>query len=110
MKRFLAILLFTPSILAANLTFVAAPGAKSIEDALEAARRERKPGDSVTIEISGVHRLSKPLVLTEADSNLTLTSKSNAEISGGRVIKNWRRAAGSETIWQAEIPEARDGQ
>jgi len=109
MKRFLAICLFTPSLLAANLTFVAAPGAKSIEEAVADARRDRKPGDSVTIEISGIHRLARPLVLTEADSNLTLTSKGNAELSGGCVISNWRRVAGSE-LWETEIPEARDGQ
>jgi parallel beta-helix repeat protein len=85
----------------------AASGAKSIEEALAKARAQRKPGDTARLVISGTHFLQKPLVLTEVDSGTTLDGGGKATVSGGRVLKGWRKAEGD--LWQLEIPEVRDG-
>ncbi len=83
----------------------------SIQAALDAARAQRKPGDSVTILLDGVHRLASPLRLTELDSGTTIAAApgSKAELSGGRVLTGWKRASGNSPLWELQIPEAKEG-
>lgn len=113
MKRELLLIALAVAIStdARELNFNAGPGErwKSIEDALIAARADKKAGDTVTIHVIGRHQLEKPISLSEADSNTTLLGEANAEISGGRVLSGWKRVAGDANLWEMEIPDVRAG-
>jgi hypothetical protein len=79
--------------------------------AIETARQI--PQKPITLRLqTGTHLLSEPLVLTPADSNLTIEAAPGATpiLSGGRRIKGWHAAKlNGVDVWAVELPEVRDG-
>lgn len=93
----------------------------SLSAALEASRalkRDNKAADGVTILVrGGAYYLSAPITLLPEDSGVDAMRPLTIEayrgekpiLSGGRPITGWRKVEGKTDLWQAEIPEARDG-
>ena len=91
--------------------------------ALRAARLARQTSAAQVAEgiaillRGGEHILSEPVLLTPEDSGasaaapLTLAAyeKEKPILSGGRRISGWKRIPGKGELWQAEIPDVRDG-
>lgn len=89
--------------------------------ALAAARTARAAGqaaDGVTILLrGGTYFLEAPLALTPEDSGaavdrpLIIAAHPNEQpvLSGGRRLTGWRPVAGRPELWEAEVPETRDG-
>ncbi|KAH8178709.1 hypothetical protein LIA77_00228 [Sarocladium implicatum] len=83
---------------------------KSLTKAQQAVRSALGDSSSgaITVRLAGgVHTLTKPLVLTDADSGsssqpVVWTSSANATISGGLKVTNWK--AGSDGIYSASVP------
>jgi hypothetical protein len=95
---------------AADLTITVGPGAdaKNIEEALVKIRAQRKDTQPARLLVSGTQFLTKPMLLTQADSGLTIEGRENgATLSGGRAIKGWKKGDGD--LWQVEISEAKAG-
>ncbi|MFC1462556.1 hypothetical protein ACFLQU_03015, partial [Verrucomicrobiota bacterium] len=68
----------------------------------------------VTVTMGGGrYEIAKPIVLTPADSwPLTIKARPGEKpvISGGRRISGWRKKKlNGVDVWQADIPEVRDG-
>ncbi|MDR1268351.1 MAG: right-handed parallel beta-helix repeat-containing protein [Planctomycetaceae bacterium] len=57
------------------------------------------------LSVKGKHRIETPIILTPQDSGLTVTG--HGIIDGSRTITNWKPYKNG--IWQAEIPEVKDG-
>lgn len=106
---------------------LAAPNATSSDGpfatlgrARDAIRELKKRDDGLKRDVKvlirgGVYRLSETLVLGPEDSGADQHSITYAAypgekpiLSGGRVIKGWKRAQGE--LWTAEIPEVKTGQ
>ena len=94
----------------------------TLPGALKAARLAKQQAasevDAVTILLrKGTYPLTEPVVLTPEDSGasekqpLTIAAYPGAKpvLSGGRPIAGWKRVEGKLDLWQAEVPEARDG-
>jgi parallel beta-helix repeat protein len=101
---------------AAENTLVISPGGpdSGLNQAVAKSREMRKahPSETFTIVLSsGRYELEEPLLLTPADNGLQFAAAKGARpvISGGRLIKNWRRDQKNPRLWRAEIPEAHDG-
>jgi hypothetical protein len=89
--------------------------------ALAAARAARAAGqanEGVTLLLrGGTYRLEAPVVLTPEDSGVAadrplLIAAYPGErpvLSGGRRITGWRPAPGRPGLWEAEVPEVREG-
>lgn len=93
----------------AAINVASEPGA--LPRAIEAAR-ERSEKPVVLRLATGTHLLSEPLVLTPADSNLTIEPAAGATpvISGGRRIRGWREAQlNGADCWAVDLPEVREG-
>jgi len=78
---------------------------KSLAEARDAAREQRRAGRTGTITIQigdGVYYLPEALALTSDDSNTYWESARGARpvISGGRVITGWKKGAGP--LWTAD--------
>jgi len=78
---------------------------KSLAEARDAAREQRRAGRTGTITIQigdGVYYLPEALALTSDDSNTSWESARGARpvISGGRVITGWKKGAGP--LWTAD--------
>lgn len=84
---------------------------RTLSHAVAIARNEGKRGRHVTIFLSGISRLEKPLGLNEEDSNLTIAARPGGDpvISGGRELKGFKPVEGKSGLYELEIPEARDG-
>jgi len=78
-----------------------------MEDGLAMVRAKRKPGDTAKIIVSFNQFLQKPLTLTEADSGTLIQGAAHATLSGGRVLKDWKKGRGE--LWEVEIPEVKEG-
>lgn len=84
-----------------------ADGQHSIESILARSRSERKAGDTVRIEVSGRHFLTKTLVLSEVDSHTTFQAKgTNAVISGGRLLNGWKNSVTRPGLWETALSDA----
>ena len=94
----------------------------TLHAALKAARATPRDGagslDQITILVrGGVYPLSEPLVLTaqdsarSADHPLTIAAFGHETpvLSGGRRITGWKQVDGKPGLWQAEVPEVREG-
>lgn len=109
-KWFGAVLLSCVAIAAAEVTVTVGPrgDAKSVEEGLEKLRAKRKEGDSARLLISGTQYLTKPITLTEKDSNTSIEGlEKGATLSGGRVLKGFKKGQGN--LWELEIPEVKEG-
>jgi len=92
----------------------------TLEKALTLARSARagRPAEPVTVYLrSGIHFLSRPLVLTPEDSGVEgapLTFRSYGEenpvLSGGRLIKGWKKKqVNKRPMWVTELEEVKTG-
>lgn len=93
----------------------------SLPAAIQKARETRKNAtniDVVTILLrGGTYELAEPLVLVPSDSGqdrhhpflLSAFPGEKPVISGGRRITGWKRAAARPGLWQADVPEVREG-
>ncbi|HWB02046.1 MAG TPA: right-handed parallel beta-helix repeat-containing protein [Verrucomicrobiales bacterium] len=82
---------------------------QSLTDAVKQAQTAAKP---VKIELAaGRYELSAPLVLTGAHSGLTFSAAGDARpvIAGSVRVKNWKLADVARGLWQAGVPDAKDG-
>lgn len=89
--------------------------------ALAAARAARAAGqapEGVTLLLrGGTYRLEAPVVLTPEDSGaaadrpllIATYPGERPVLSGGRRITGWRPAPGRPGLWEAEVPEVREG-
>jgi hypothetical protein len=123
-----AILFLSASLQAAEVTVFVGPGgeAKTVEEGIAKLRAKRKGNEPGRLFISGTQFLTKPLVLTEADSGLEIEgatasdavaapSRPNrpyggrraATLSGGRILEGWKRGQGN--LWEVEIPDIKQG-
>lgn len=73
-----------------------------------AAARESRPPNRIFIR-AGTYYLSRPIVLTAQDSNLTIAGYENERpvLSGGLPITGWARAG--RGVWAADVPAVREG-
>lgn len=92
----------------------------TVEKALSSVRslRAGRPAEPVTVYLrGGVYYLSRPLVLTPDDSGLeeapiTFCSygEENPVLSGGSVIKGWKKKqVNKRLMWVAELEEVKNG-
>lgn len=104
-----AVLLSCLAVGAAEVTVTVGPrgDAKSVEEGLQKLRATRKAGDTGRILISGTQYLTKPILLTEKDSNTALEGRDGATLSGGRMLKGFKKGQGD--LWELEIPEVKEG-
>jgi len=108
MKRWVSFLLFV-SALGAHTIVVSPHGPiKTLAQAREAVRSQRRAGVGGTIAIQirdGVYFLTETLVLTPEDSDTIWEAAPGARpaISGGRVISGWKKGAGP--TWAADAGE-----
>jgi len=92
-----------------------APGEhRTVDAAVEFVRQERQRNSRTPAIIElrgGRHVLSRTLVLTGSDSELTFRARDGERpvISGARVLTNWSRVPGRPVLWQVEISAVRDG-
>lgn len=87
---------------------------QDLQEVIAQARDYRKshPEEPIRIVVNaGRYELKEVLQLGPEDSNLTFAAAPNAKvvISGGRQIKNWKRNAKDPHVWEASVPEAREG-
>lgn len=90
--------------------------------ALQAARQARQAGrapEGVTVALrGGTYELADPIHLTPDDSGasaqqpliLAAYHDEKPVLSGGRRIIGWQPVADQPGVWQANVPEARNGQ
>jgi parallel beta-helix repeat protein len=102
--RFL-VLLFACTLAAQTVVVSPAGPVRSLAEARDAARAQRRAGrtGAITIEIrDGLYFLPETLALTAEDSNTVWQATPGARpvISGGRVIGGWKKGAGP--IWTAD--------
>jgi len=94
----------------------------TLSAALKAARAARNTTVSPVEELrillrGGTYQITEPVVLTAEDSGtstkqpLTIAAYRDEKpiLSGGRRIVGWKRVAGKAGLWQADIPEVREG-
>ncbi len=104
-----AAFLLSVSALGAQTIVVSPDGPiKTLTEARDAVRGQRRQGASGTITIQirdGVYFLKETLVLTPGDSNTVWEAAPGARpaISGGRAISGWKK--GSGPIWTADAGE-----
>ncbi len=82
---------------------------KTLAGAVRAARGAEAP---VTILLAeGRYELEETLRLGPDDSNLTIAAAPGAKpvVSGGTVIRGWKRDPGNPRLWRVEIPSVREG-
>lgn len=96
------------------LTEVRVEPPRTLADAIEdvrAARAEKGPAARpAVIRVRGEHRLDKRIVLTPADSRLTIDGGGDALISGGRRIENWRNETfNGRDVFVADVPGVKEG-
>jgi hypothetical protein len=89
----------------------------TVERALQAVRDSRKGGGnstagSATILVGpGCHTLTKPLILTPQDSNITIAGFGDqwTVLSGGRPITGWKRVErDGKQLWVVDLPQVRN--
>jgi parallel beta-helix repeat protein len=102
--RFL-VFLFASTLAAQTVVVSPAGPVRSLAEARDAARAQRRAGrtGAITIEIrDGLYFLPETLALTAEDSNTVWQAAPGARpvISGGRVIGGWKKGAGP--IWTAD--------
>jgi parallel beta-helix repeat protein len=102
--RALLLLLF-PSLAAQPIVVSPAGPLKSLTEARDAARAQRRAGRTGTITIQlrdGVYFLPETLSLTADDSNTFWEAAAGARpvVSGGRIIAGWKKGAGP--VWTAD--------
>ena len=94
----------------------------TLSAALKAARASRQTAidsyDRIIILLrGGSYSISEPVVLTPADcgdsANQQLIIAAYRDeipvLSGGRPITGWKKVSGKPGLWQAEVPEVREG-
>jgi parallel beta-helix repeat protein len=101
------LILAAPAVAASQHVIEVSPAGpiKTLAEAREAERAQRKGGATGTITITihaGTYFLPEALVLTPEDSNTTWEAAHGEHpvISGGRVIGGWSK--GSDDIWTAD--------
>jgi hypothetical protein len=88
--------------------------------AIQAARAARRatPGEAVSVFLrGGTHVLNEPLTLSPGDSGVDAKKpfliaayrNEHPVISGGRRVTGWRKSASRPELWEAEVPEVREG-
>jgi hypothetical protein len=88
-----------------------APEPGALSRAVDRARRNAQRPVTLRLQ-GGTHVLAEPLVLTPADSNLTIEAAAGATpvISGGRRMTGWRKAQlNGADCWAVDLPDVRDG-
>ena len=112
MYRFMTVVLLTSSLAAAQTVIDIPSEGGALAQAIDAAR-QRAEKTLVTLRLaSGMHPLTAPVVLTPADSSLTIEGAPGATpiISGGRRIAGWRRAQlNGVDAWAVDLPAVRNG-
>ena len=103
------------SILAAVLAIVSQAAAQDVYHvspgglAEAVAGAANKPGARIVLE-AGRYFLREPIRLGAEHSGITIEAKgARPVVSGGRVIRGWKRDSENPAIWRAEVPEAKDG-
>lgn len=94
--------MFLPLVLAAMTTVVRVSPGESIDAALSSLRRNA-PAPREVLLATGTHRLAAPLLLTGADSFVTIRGEPGAVLSSG-VPLNFSAAGGG--LWSADLPAA----
>ena len=116
MRQFFLVfcLSFVPALCAQDIVFVSPTGndasiglssgqpVATLTKALEIVKSKNVKQISL---LAGVHRIEQPIVLTPEFSGLTVNGPGT--ISGGKPITGWKPY--KDGIWQAEIPEAKEG-
>ena len=70
---------------------------------IERAQLAARAAGGGTVELlSGRHELRRPIYLDTADTGLRLTSGSDASVSGGSVVGEWKE--GKDRVWSAPTP------
>lgn len=68
---------------------------RTLAEAVEEVRAKRREKGAAArpavIRLRGEHRIEKPIVLTPADSKLTIDGGGESIVTGGRRIENWRK-------------------
>ncbi|MCX8091583.1 MAG: hypothetical protein N3I86_11765, partial [Verrucomicrobiae bacterium] len=90
------------------------PSSQVLSNALaRAAALKAATGRPVSIQLrGGTYFLDAPVVLRPEHSGVSLVAYRNEKpvLSGGRRITGWREMReGAQTVWMADVPEARDG-
>ncbi len=72
------------------------------------ARDLARAGNKQIILVDGLYRLTQPLVLTPADSGLSIVAAPNAHpiVSGGVQVTGWTLVDKSRNLWRAPAPAA----
>lgn len=81
------------------------PGEFTIERALQQARLQKihhQTDRSVLRLKPGIYRLSQPIIIRPEDEHTTIIADGDVTISGGVLIKGWKRQG---KIWVADVPE-----
>lgn len=81
------------------------PGEFTIERALQQARLQKihhQTDHSVLHLKPGIYRLSQPIIIRPEDEHTTIIADCDVTISGGVLIKGWKRQG---KIWVADVPE-----
>lgn len=81
------------------------PGEFTIERALQQARLQKihhQTDHSVLHLKPGIYRLSQPIIIRPEDEHTTIIADGDVTISGGVLIKGWKRQG---KIWVADVPE-----
>lgn len=81
------------------------PGEFTIERALQQARLQKihhQTDRSVLHLKPGIYRLSQPIIIRPEDEHTTIIADGDVTISGGVLIKRWKRQG---KIWVADVPE-----
>ncbi len=81
------------------------PGEFTIERALQQARLQKihhQTDRSVLHLKPGIYRLSQPIIIRPEDEHTTIIADGDVTISGGVLIKGWKRQG---KIWVADVPE-----
>ncbi|MGV3773846.1 MAG: right-handed parallel beta-helix repeat-containing protein [Verrucomicrobiales bacterium] len=94
--------------------------AKTLEQILAEARelRRNNPQESITVELQdGFHPIKKPLIFTPDDSGdspdepfrFRAAVGATPIVSGGRILKGFKRDSENPKLWSLEIPEVKEG-
>lgn len=81
------------------------PGEFTIERALQQARLQKihhQTDRSILRLKPGIYRLSQPIIIRPEDEHTTIIADGDVTISGGVLIKGWKRQG---KIWVADVPE-----
>ena len=99
----------TGCVLLFGLSLIVEPNGLTMDGALEKIRAARAAGEKgvVQVTVKGVNRVTRPVVFTPADHDITLVGEQGAALSGGLVLGGWKDLGGG--VWEADAPKIASG-